>query len=224
MFQKACSVIEPCLVQVGGATPDGGANLHGTGCLLSALHVLTACHVVQEAKAKYGTIAISKYDGLFKAEVMASSSKADIAVLQTTDKLQDASLPKPTAWPDFQEDFKPRRGMSLGYLSFLRKNDPGGIPRTCVFFSGGHVAYLARDKQDNPRWTLDHGFSESGFSGSPVFTPDGTIVGVSVITLLMGTVIEGLPSVSMSFPQFSTIIKVGEPTGGIVQAQRQKGA
>lgn len=64
MFQKACSIYEKSLIQVGGITPGKGALLHGTGCLLSPVHFITALHVVSDAKAKYAFVAVSKYDGL----------------------------------------------------------------------------------------------------------------------------------------------------------------
>jgi len=101
MFQKACSIYEKCLVQVGGVTPG----------------------VVTDAKAKYSFVVVAKYDGLFKAEGVASSVKCDVAVLQETEQLECSTLDNPVAWPVLQENFNFQRGMSLGYMTYLHKTD-----------------------------------------------------------------------------------------------------
>jgi hypothetical protein len=223
MFQAACAIYEPCLVQVGGPTSGGGATLHGTGCLLSPVHFITALHVVKDATARYGGIAVAKYDGLYKAKLLASCPKCDVAVLEAIDKLDTSSLKKPGTWPAFKENHAFARGMTVGYMSFLRKADAAGKPSTFTFFSAAHVSFLGRDEHNNPRWVLSGGFSESGFSGSPVFLPDGTLVGVSVSTLLMNAEVEDCPFVPHCFPQVSAIPPVGKAVVDEINRRRQAG-
>src|SRR5689334_21002875 len=99
MFASACAVYEPLLVQVGGEDPGKSATFHGTGCLLSPIHFVTANHVIDDMLKAYPAVAVLKYDGLYRAVLLAASRHMDVAVLQATDKLQSANFAVPGQWP-----------------------------------------------------------------------------------------------------------------------------
>jgi S1-C subfamily serine protease len=204
MFQQACLMYEEVLCSFGGGTHEVKGKLHGAACLVSPRHVVTAAHNVQKAKTEYDWPVVSKFDGLFKCEVMAINETADVAILRATEKLADATIRKvPTRYPAIKNPTI-GMGMTVGYMTWLQKK----ASRRSLFwyFSTASVSYLGECPDGNQRWVLSGGFVEPGFSGSPVFLPDGSLIGmlVGATTMSQQIGIEGI-DIYRSDPHMSPI-------------------
>jgi hypothetical protein len=94
--------------------------------------------------------------------------------------------------------------MSVGHLSRLSKvNEITGNRESSVFFSGGFISHLIRKPET--RWAVIGGFCEDGFSGSPVFLNDGSLLGVLVETIQTGSETDHpIPQMYM-FPVISAL-------------------
>jgi hypothetical protein len=69
----------------------------------------------------------------------------------------------------------PQLGNSVGYLAWLKLPDGRGTN----YFGSAFVSAMKRPTGGmGVRWMLSEGLIQSGFSGSAVFTPEGSILGV----------------------------------------------
>jgi hypothetical protein len=203
MFQKACSLIFPCVCNVGGCSSSGKAKLFGMGCLLGGEYAITAWHVVKRGMEGGRQAAVAANAGLWKCRVIYKSSDQDIALLQMEHKvapgIDGADIPK---------DFPPLGGsrltfgLSVGYFGRLHRDDPLGKPTSHTFFASGSLSFM---KHDPLRWALSAGFAEEGFSGSPVFATEGHLVGVLTELMPLAEPTPGRIAQLVSVPMMSPI-------------------
>ena len=207
MFQDACARYEMVFCNFGGGSPDIKGKLHGLSCLLSPIHVLTAAHNVRNAMEKYAWPVVSKFDGLFKCESLWASEEWDIAILQATDLISPANHETPDRYPVIS--YQPiKLGMTVGYLSWLHKNFVSR--RSMVkYFSSAHVAFRGESEEGHSRWDLSSGFVEPGFSGTPVFLPDASLVGIVVGATTMAQKNTVVDATIHTSPQISIIPDFG---------------
>ncbi len=161
MFKEACKLYYSLLCHVGGGTDTLEGRLHGTGCMLSDNHALTANHVIEEMSRRYTWPVIAKYDGLFKCEIVHSSAEHDIALIHASEKIAPSRLSRPIRYPKLSED-TPTYGMTVGYYSILSKDDPGGRPTSHTFFSSASLSFFF-NHNSSLKWGLSNGF------GLPLF-------------------------------------------------------
>ena len=203
MYEDACRVLRFCTVPVVGFGDEIRPQFHGRGCLIGPAHVLTALHVVELIRRNYKSLAVGKHDGLFSADIVYSDSSSDIAVLKVGELVEPLNQEPPALYPTISERV-PEIGMAVGHLSILNKQYEGTGKRFAgMFFSAGHVAFMLRVPE--LRWAIVGGFCESGFSGSPAFLPDGSLIGVIVeTTQTMADSAQAVPQ-AFTFPVISAL-------------------
>lgn len=211
MFQQACEIYRQVFCDFGGGSPTVQGKLHSTACLLSSRHVITAAHNVRQMEEKYSWPVVTKFDGLFKCQTAAIDDKIDIAVLRITEQLAESSLDKPARYPQLATN-NLAMGMTVGYMTWLHKKSPSGRSQF-LYFGTAHVSHLGESELGHPTWILDTGFVEAGFSGSPVFLPDCSLVGIMVgsnaFTQDLGR--GGVPPIVHCFPQVSSVPNLPPP-------------
>ena len=179
MFQHACQLYWPCLCTVGGGDSPVEAKLYAKGCMISSTLATTAHHVVDTMARRYSWPVVVKHDGLHRCEIAQSWPEADIAVLRTVERLEAAELSPPSTYPS-EYGPTPTFGMSVGYFGTLVRRDGAGGDASATYFADASVCGLVRSSGEVARWMLSRGFAEGGFSGSPVFRPDGAFTGIVI--------------------------------------------
>lgn len=202
MFQEACAVYRECLCSVGGGGPTNNPRIFGYSCLLSPQHVLTCRHIVANLMKRFEWLVAFKREGIFKCEVIFDDRQTDLAVLVTTEQITEGQG-KPCANYPLLARQSLTQGMTVGYLTRLWKQDHKGEQGVYNYFSSAHTSYLFDTEHGTTVWVLSGGLIESGFSGSPVFLPDGSLIGKVVGVAAMTADLEGLPKVPCYFPQIS---------------------
>jgi S1-C subfamily serine protease len=163
-------------------TSESGGAL-GTGFLISQNGLLaTNWHVV--ADAKNITIAFPGWSDSIKAEVMIRDVVNDLAILRVTESAKIT-----TACPQLPFQLATSNSVKLG-----ERVSTIGYPLTPMLgsspkFSEGVVASKS-GWQDDPRSLQISAQVQPGSSGSPLFDPDGNVVGVVVATLDAGKVYQ----------------------------------
>ncbi len=206
MFADACKLFRQSLCIAGTAEGRDIGNYGGTGCLFSPRHIITAAHVV-DGHGKNGRFAVvSKFDGVSQCDVVFESSEWDVAVLEAKEVLTASDGESPTSFPQFSKQ-SIQQGDLIGFFSLLRKQSPANSYLSSFqHFPAGFASFLGEDEHGTPRWILDHGFIEAGFSGSPAFRADGSYVGLIVATTAMSQIVGGnVPSILHSLPQLSIV-------------------
>jgi S1-C subfamily serine protease len=175
-FELLLVRVWPIIAEESVSTTSAKGGVSGTGFLLSRGGFLaTNWHVV--ADAKNISVAFLGWNNSAKAEVVIRDMVNDLAVLRVTDP---AALTGTCAEMPFQ--LASSNGVTLGeHVSTV------GYPLTSMLgsnpkFSEGVVSSKS-GLQDDPRSLQISAQVQPGSSGSPLFDPDGNIVGVVVATL-----------------------------------------
>ena len=173
MFQAACRLHLGTMARVGGVGDAGVGRSFGLGCAMSPRHVLTAAHVAQQGLQACGQASALVGMRLHRCEVVYRSDKLDLAVLQLGKVVfEHKDHWVPDAFPKAASQ-RPGFGMSVGYMGVLRRAGD-----SYSSFSPASLSFFMRDGSGN--WALSGGFIESGFSGGPVFLPDGSVIGLMI--------------------------------------------
>jgi hypothetical protein len=158
-------------------------KLHGMGCVLDARHVITARHVYKEIQNLYSWPVILKHDGLFKCEIVLDSAAYDIMVLRTVELVAESDHPAPEAYPELSEKL-PFVGMNVGLISSLQLYQTIEDSTMHTYFASADVAFFQRgDEGKGISFALSGCIIQKGFSGSPVFRSDGSLIGVLIQAL-----------------------------------------
>ncbi len=176
MFRELCDTYLPCVREIGGGSA-ASQKVHGTGCLIGPTTLITARHVLTEMRApsgaRYPMNLVYLHDGAYRAELAWELDPLDLAILRIEERvkasevLQDDPAP-PRTFPRICDPADVRLGSQLCYLS-----RPDGRP----YFAPGFVASTVPMKPGE--FVLSGtGTIEHGYSGSPVFAPDGRLAGV----------------------------------------------
>lgn len=175
MFQNAARQYWRLKAQVGDE-----AGIKGMGCRIAPTFVLTAMHVVQGVKSGKAILD----DGLWRWSLNRTWPQRDLALLELVDCTKPicGADPAATTFPSIA-DAQPFLGQSLGYLAHLSLRDEYGERSSHTYFGHGHVAFFKTGDAGEILFALGGGAIQRGFSGGPVFEPNGRIVGVLVQSL-----------------------------------------
>jgi hypothetical protein len=190
LFSDACRLYWSLKCHVGPAQ-----TARGLGCALTPRHVLTAKHVFGDDPRP--TVASSL--GIWSCRVLREWPDADLAVLEQRELLRPADMSEPKRYPEVSSKM-PGLGQSLGYLAELH------APKACTYFAQGHVAFFQKGEADELLFGLAGGLIQRGFSGGPVFTPAGQLVGVIVQSFQFVADLEHRAVVSL--PLFSPLARI----------------
>lgn len=201
MFQQACNLIRPSLCVVGN-----GSTILGTGFHVSPTIVITANHFFP---AQGGSPTILNDSGVFQCSFHHQSPDRDIAILSVGGQISPQGDPQSHPMTLTCVASFPQQGMTVGYMSILRKHDQGRDRRYNVFFDGAFTHEIGNGPQHS-QWVINNGLMEEGFSGSPVFLPTGEIVGVIVRATQVMTFVNDpvLQPVLSTFPVASSIYPI----------------
>jgi S1-C subfamily serine protease len=207
MFADAARLFWQLKCQAGHGPSVAATRIYGFGCQVSARHVLTALHVVNEADPR-----VLLDDGLWNCDVVGDWPARDLALLRVTSvaKPVGSSTVKPQRFPQLSER-QPSIGETLGYLASLSLNDESGSSSGHTYFGQGHVAFFSQNRSRELVFAMAGGAIQKGFSGGPVFTPTGDLVGVLVEAL------EYVPDLSHPFRSASAVAILA-PIGPIAKA------
>jgi len=188
MFSNACDLFLPLFGGVGSITagqPPG--PLVAVACRISKSFVLTAQHVIAECANSGSLTSFIGRSGLLTCVPAWEDIESDIAILRVRHEVPLPRQPTITQFPVLPTA-PTGIGSSVGYLSILRRIDQSGDAFPTAYFGQASVSTIETRERNNLRFMLSDGIMQSGFSGSPVFTSDGTIQGVIVQTVLFPTV------------------------------------
>ena len=197
MFQEACRLYHLCNCAVGGGpASDRRGRIFGRGCLVSPTHVITATHVVKPLARQTFT----RRDGLFGAEIVFADEQYDVALLRATERIETWDNEPVSQFPPLC-DRLPEIGMLVGYMGTLHKtNAVTGKSRGYTYFAANYVSF-----RNDSSWILGGGFGESGFSGSPVFLPNGNLIGVMTGSMTFSADLDNDPGIPQHFPSIAPI-------------------
>ena len=183
MFEAAARNYWSWNCSVGGGSDTVKGKLHGIGCVLDESHVLTARHVWTQIRKDYSWPVVLKCDGLFRCEVAFESPEYDIAVLRATTQLHAAELRPPTSFPQLSPS-PLMIGASVGFVSALHLHESFHETTRHTYFSSGSVGFFTPSTDGSAMsYVLSSCVVQKGMSGSPVFRPDGSLVGVFIQTI-----------------------------------------
>jgi hypothetical protein len=178
MFQAAATNHFTWNCCVGGGSSTSRGQLFGIGCTLDAKHVLTANHIWAEINHRYEWPTVLRRDGGFRCEVAFKSPQHDIMILRATEQMSDGVSDSIVTYPTFARE-PISLGSSVGFMSRLRLHRTIDDVASYTHFAFGTVAMnMPSEDGHAPQFALSSTVSQQGFSGSPVFRPDGSIVGV----------------------------------------------
>jgi len=185
MFQRAAQEHFCWHCSVGGGSEDGSGKVYGCGCLLHPRYVLTAAHIWNGVRETHHWPIVTRPTGAFRCEVVQEWKEWDIMVLRLLQKLprfpeEETVLQRYASLSDSRVFL----GSHVGVISRLTLFDEFLSRDSKAHFSAGYVSMLwpAKDGQLEMH-ALSNIVVQRGFSGSPVFLPDGSIVGVLVQTI-----------------------------------------
>lgn len=142
----------------------------------------------------------TRRDGLFAAEIVFADEQYDIALLKATERIETWDNEPPSQFP-ILSDRLPEIGMLVGYIGTLRKTHAvTGKSRGYTYFAANYVSF-----RDDSSWILGGGFGESGFSGSPVFVPNGELLGVISGSTTFAAELDADPGIPQHFPSIGPI-------------------
>ncbi len=165
MFQDACDAIHPYICVIGDKRANDKILTAGIGCQIGHDLVITAKHV-----ASVAIPAVVNDRGRWICEEIYSSNELDISVLKFSEQIDDvANAEAAIQFPNLGGS-RVSWGLNIGYFGtiFLEQNSSRS------FFANASISFTTKKYH----WALSAGFAEEGFSGSPVFTSNGYLIGV----------------------------------------------
>lgn len=207
MFESAAKRHFVWNCNVGGGSKGNLGKSHGSGCVLDARHTLSAWHCWRDIRDRYDWPVVLRPDGLFKAEVVYHSAAADIVIFRSLDKLPtNVELPERLSqYPSLSDD-PLFLGVQVGFISRLTIHNSIDDSTSHSHFGAGYTSMFAPSEEDSsPRIAISSVLMQKGFSGSAVFKPDGSIVGVLVQTLSFRADFKNLDAPIYSLPLISPI-------------------
>jgi hypothetical protein len=174
--------------------------------MISPAHVITASHVVAQARKKHSLLTASVGTTLFDCDVKFDSPEHDLCVLQIASTVAPGDQP-PQQHPATYA-LNPSHGMSVGFMGRLHRKDRSGEDRAYTAFFPASLSFFLRGPDSGTLWALSGGFAEAGFSGGPVFDRDGALVGVVVQTLQFAAGGENAVPYVVNLPVMSAIAPV----------------
>lgn len=180
MFQEATRRFWNLRCNVGWIDLDDKGKSYGAGCMLSKSLVLTARHVINGRKQETDRVCVLGATGIFRCDIVFESSEQDLCVLRLDQAVPKFSREEPVniVAPEIHPE-APFMGRSVGYLGSLRRENDVGEPATHTYFGQGYLSHLLQGRP-GVYFGLSGGFAESGFSGGPCFTADGSLIGLIV--------------------------------------------
>lgn len=221
MFQVAATDHYSWNCSIGGGSASSRGNLYGIGCVLDNIHVLTARHIWFSIKDKHEWPTVLRHDGGFRCEVVFESTEYDIMVLRAVASIDKRNSEPFKKYPIFSDEHI-HLGSSVGFMSRLHliKNDE---QVSFTHFAFATVSLIVPPENDHAmQFALSSTVTQEGFSGSPVFRADGSIVGVLTGGMSfradfynLAAPIHTLPLISPILPliqQLEAVIKSGRNT------------
>jgi hypothetical protein len=187
MFERAAQMHFGCNCKVGGGSQHNVnvGQSHGMGCALDAKHALTAAHCWTGVDDRYDWPIVLRPDGLFRCEIVFENAEADVMILRSVEPLPVNSkyLRQITHYPTISPA-PISLGTEIGFVSRLSLHDSIEDVSTHTHFAHGFISMmLPSEKGNGMRFAVSGTVMQKGFSGSAVFLPDGSIVGVLVESL-----------------------------------------
>lgn len=147
---------------------------------------------------------------MYEYRVIHSDAAEDIAILEVVKLFKATGQPLCTTFPVLSSQI-PQRGMSVGYLTTFWKPSPDGLRTPLEYFGAAHVSYMGYDVSGNRRWVLTGEFAESGFSGSPVFRPNGELISIITGVVSYSAILGGQAGLPVNFPMTTIYISIPAP-------------
>lgn len=216
MFRDAFVAARPCLWY---ALAPKSRHPIGQVFLVSPRVVVTAAHVVE--KGGNGALRVGLRDGVWSTELAIYDLDADVAVAVLSQRLEEMSLNvgAPTSFPAVS-DSPLCFGDSVALLGYLRRKDvETEKPVSQVIVTSGILSHWRKAGEQSVHWAVHGAFAEPGFSGGPVFTPDGRFVGVTSGNDLMYS--QTALNAPMEFPLFAPLLPHREKIMEVVAASGQ---
>lgn len=183
MFDDACAMHWDAQCIVGGGGAAVAPKIFGMGCLITPEIGITASHVYRSIEANFSFPVVGRFDGWFRSEILFDSPQHDVMILRTIEKIKDRpGQPRPTRFPGLLRT-PMRLGSVVGYLARLRMPNSQGGETGHTYFAHGSASSLLPADGNTIRVLITGGVVQKGFSGGPVFLPDGELVGVIVEAL-----------------------------------------
>lgn len=200
MYKKSTAMYWPLLGKVGGGTKEALGTLHGAGCLLSSTLLITARHVWREIESQYEWPVIGKHDGLFRCTIEHEDALQDVLILRTTERIiESKGLNGPQTYPKVSTSL-PALGESVGILTRLDLNDREEGPVRFTAFSEASVAICLKQGSGPTHLMLSCGLFQSGSSGGPVYSPNGTLIGIIVQSMQFALEVKNPSSLKVTAP------------------------
>jgi hypothetical protein len=178
MFQAAATNYSTWYCSVGDGSINTKGLLYGGGCTIDNIHILTARHVWFDVANKHDWPMVLKQDGTFRCEVAFESSEYDIMLLRAVARISEKVPNAIDTYPIFS-DAPLHLGMSVGFMTRLRGHKPTGEQFSRAYFASATVSVnLPAENGRASQFALSGAAGQVGWSGSPVFRPDSSIVGV----------------------------------------------
>lgn len=180
MFERSAQLYFEAICSVGAGKNDVESVISGTGCQLSDTYVLTARHVWADKVADFEWPVIHRYDGLWRCESAWESVPLDTLLLRVTDRLVADTKSPPKVFPALASSAA-RLGMPVAYVSYLRLKHSGDDYDLHRCFCPSAIAYWdLAGGTGRVRVALSPAVVQEAFSGAPVFTRRGELLGIIV--------------------------------------------
>ncbi len=182
MFEDAAKLHYAALGHVGGGSRHVKGELYGKGCWLSEKHILTARHIWLGLKDSFEWPVAIRHDGLWKCEIVFEQANADLLLMKTVTKLDNAELSQPNRYPGISAN-RPFLGRTVGYLASLNVPE-GDKENKHTYFSMSCISmFLPNSSVKAVHYALTGGLIQKGFSGGPVFEENGDMLGILIQSL-----------------------------------------